>query len=220
MLYLVTYDVPSTDNTSRDKIAHALAAAGLVRVQYSVFWGFMSRNQAESIALKVQQILGTVEGDVRVVPICKKCRARLLQVTVTVGGGKAAIARGTATINTKFLSRAAKLLLGKGTPAVPTPILPKANMASPLPSSPDPAASTSNPEENPEIPASDNFDIDVITAKKAIPPAPALAPGDADSSDLSQFDQPQAPLSQVGSAAPLPRTPPPPDAGKKPFLLI
>ncbi len=207
--------MPSTDNTSRDKIAHALAAAGLVRVQYSVFWGFMSRNQAESIALKVQQILGTVEGDVRVVPICKKCQARLLQVTVTVGGGKAAIARGTATINTKFLSRAAKSLLGKGGPAIPTQISPNALMPSQ-----DPAIAAGNLGLDPAIPTSDNFDIDVITAKKAIPPAPALASGDADSSDLSQFDQPQAPLSQVGSASPLPRTPPPPDAGKKLFLLI
>ena len=215
MLYLVTYDVSSEDNAVREKIAHALAAAGLVRVQYSVFWGFLSRNEAESVALKVQQILGTAEGDVRVVPICKKCRTRLLQVTVKAGGGSATIARGIATINTQHLSRPAKELLGKGTPAtsIPAALAGNAPTRSPVPTSADARGTLS-------VPPGEDFDIDVLTAKKRVTLTSA-----AKKEDFCSTDIPQVPLlpvlnSQAAQSKTSTQNPPHADPNKKPFLLI
>ena len=117
LLYVVTYDVPATDNATREKLAHALKAAGLVRIQYSVFMGFLSRNEAEAVALKAQAILGSIDADVRVVPVCKHCQAKLMQVGPPVGGGKVSITRGAAAITSNYVPKGAKGLVGPGSPA-------------------------------------------------------------------------------------------------------
>lgn len=118
LLYIVTYDVPATDNATREKLAHSLKAAGLVRAQYSVFMGFLSRNEAETVALKAQAILGSSDADVRVVPVCKHCQTKLLQVGPPAGGGKVKITRGADAINSNYVPKGAKGLVSAGSPAV------------------------------------------------------------------------------------------------------
>lgn len=81
MIYLVTYDVPQEYNPIRTRIAQVLKNWGLDRLQYSVFVGELTRNEAETVALRIKDILGITPADVRMVPICKNCLDTILVVS-------------------------------------------------------------------------------------------------------------------------------------------
>lgn len=66
---ILIYDIEH-DGT-RTKIADVCLDYGLDRVQYSAFWGNISRNHQEELFLKVKTILGKKRGNVQMIPICR-----------------------------------------------------------------------------------------------------------------------------------------------------
>lgn len=67
---LLIYDIPN--DRIRTKIADACLDYGLDRIQYSAFSGDISRNFQEELFLKVTSLLGKKEGNVQLIPICRK----------------------------------------------------------------------------------------------------------------------------------------------------
>ncbi len=67
---LLIYDIP--EDRRRTKVADACLDYGLDRIQYSAFWGDISRNLQEELFLKVCDILDNAPGDIQLIPICRK----------------------------------------------------------------------------------------------------------------------------------------------------
>lgn len=85
MYCLLVYDI--SDDKERAKIADACLDYGLDRVQYSAFYGNISRNLQEELFQKVQDILDNKPGHIMLVPVCyKDWRDRLLHVQEPVIG--------------------------------------------------------------------------------------------------------------------------------------
>lgn len=78
--YLVTYDIPEEFNPIRTRIIAVLKNYGLDRLQYSVFIGRLTPNQAETVRLHLDEVIGAIDADVRMFPICEKCIAKLITV--------------------------------------------------------------------------------------------------------------------------------------------
>jgi CRISPR-associated protein Cas2 len=68
MRCLFIYDIP--DDRKRTKIADACLDYGLDRIQYSAFFGNISRNYQEELFQKARRILGKKPGNIRLIPIC------------------------------------------------------------------------------------------------------------------------------------------------------
>lgn len=77
-MYMVVYDIVK-DNL-RNKVAQILIDYGFERIQLSVFVGDRSRNIAEMVAMEIKQTLRDEEGDVRIIPLCKKCENNIMVV--------------------------------------------------------------------------------------------------------------------------------------------
>ncbi|MHA1252565.1 MAG: CRISPR-associated endonuclease Cas2 [Candidatus Helarchaeota archaeon] len=73
MLYLVTYDVPQEYPKLRNRIVNILKGWGLIRIQYSVFIGNLTKNNAEAVALQITSVAKGLPMDVRIFRICKNC---------------------------------------------------------------------------------------------------------------------------------------------------
>jgi CRISPR-associated protein Cas2 len=69
MYCLLIYDIP--DDRIRTRIADACLDYGLDRMQYSAFYGDISRNHQEELFLKVKEILADKAGNIQLVPICE-----------------------------------------------------------------------------------------------------------------------------------------------------
>jgi len=82
MLYLVSYDIPQEFNPIRTRVARILKNWGLERLQYSVFIGYLTRNEAETISMEIKEILHGAPADIRIIPICKNCQKATLIVSV------------------------------------------------------------------------------------------------------------------------------------------
>lgn len=67
MHVLVIYDI--TNDRARSKIAIICEDYGLDRIQYSAYYGHLSRNLQEELMLKVKKVLGDNEGHVQLMPI-------------------------------------------------------------------------------------------------------------------------------------------------------
>ena len=67
MRCLLLYDI--VDDNKRQKIADVCLDYGLDRVQYSVFFGNISRNLQEEMFQQVQRILGKGDGRLLLIPI-------------------------------------------------------------------------------------------------------------------------------------------------------
>ncbi|MCA9951265.1 MAG: CRISPR-associated endonuclease Cas2 [Anaerolineales bacterium] len=67
---LLLYDIP--DDKVRTKVADACLDYGLDRLQYSAFHGDISRNYQAELFLKVTALLGSLPGNIQLIPICKK----------------------------------------------------------------------------------------------------------------------------------------------------
>ena len=79
---LLLYDVP--DNRVRAKLADICLDYGLERIQYSVFFGDLSRNRQEEILQKVRDWVGKAPANVQLFPICE--RDVRLRKELVVGG--------------------------------------------------------------------------------------------------------------------------------------
>ncbi len=69
MFYVVVYDIPESEGTLRERIAKILQDYGLIRVQYSVFTGTLSKNQMEMAMLEILEEIDNKSGDVKVFPV-------------------------------------------------------------------------------------------------------------------------------------------------------
>ena len=67
---LLVYDIPN--DRARTKIADACLDYGLDRIQYSAFYGNISRNHQEELFLKTTAILDKKPGNIMLIPICDK----------------------------------------------------------------------------------------------------------------------------------------------------
>jgi CRISPR-associated protein Cas2 len=67
---LLIYDI--SDDRIRAKVADTCLDYGLDRIQYSAFYGNISRNYQEELFQKVQDLLGKAEGEIMLLPICYK----------------------------------------------------------------------------------------------------------------------------------------------------
>lgn len=67
MHLIVIYDI-SHDGT-RTKIATTLEDYGLDRIQYSAFYGRLTRTHQEEVMLKIRRILGKRVGKIELIPI-------------------------------------------------------------------------------------------------------------------------------------------------------
>lgn len=74
----VIYDI--VEDRARTKIADACLDYGLDRVQYSAFYGRLSRNQQESLMLEVAQLLGKGAGNIQLIPINDRDWEKRLEV--------------------------------------------------------------------------------------------------------------------------------------------
>jgi len=99
MLYLITYDVPTDYDKFRAIIAAILKGYGLIRIQYSVFWGDITQNLAQEIALRIRERLKKVPMDVRIVPICSSC----LNKAIFLNNYGYRDAKGLASLNVKII---------------------------------------------------------------------------------------------------------------------
>ena len=87
MKYIIIYDIPIEFDLFRTKISNLLLSYNLIRLNFSVFFGELTRNTAEEIALKLDKLLKKVPGDVRLIPICKTCHENVITVKSKFGDG-------------------------------------------------------------------------------------------------------------------------------------
>lgn len=83
MLYLVSYDIPSTPDGDRrrSRIARRLEGLGL-RVQYSVFEMEVSPEKISAILSSLESLMDPLQDSLRVYPLCAACRNRVVRVGV------------------------------------------------------------------------------------------------------------------------------------------
>lgn len=83
MVYLISYDLPSTaeGNRRRNRIAKRLEGLGL-RVQYSVFELELSPEKLPSVVADLENLIDPKEDSVRIYPFCASCRDRVQRVGV------------------------------------------------------------------------------------------------------------------------------------------
>ncbi|MEJ2250042.1 MAG: CRISPR-associated endonuclease Cas2 [Candidatus Lokiarchaeota archaeon] len=81
------YDIPVEFDPIRKKISDLLLSYYLIRLNFSVFFGELTYNRAEEIALKLKKMMKKVPGDVRLIPICNKCHSRAITVKSKFGEG-------------------------------------------------------------------------------------------------------------------------------------
>ncbi|MHA1457326.1 MAG: CRISPR-associated endonuclease Cas2 [Promethearchaeota archaeon] len=67
------YDIPVDFDPIRTKISDILLSYGLIRLNYSVFFGELTRNIAEEISMKLTKLTAKVPGDVRLFRLCQAC---------------------------------------------------------------------------------------------------------------------------------------------------
>ena len=87
MRFIIIYDIPVEFDPFRTKISNILLSYNLIRLNYSVFFGELTFNHAEEIALRLKKLLKDVPGDVRIIPICKKCHSKVITVKSKFGEG-------------------------------------------------------------------------------------------------------------------------------------
>ncbi|MHA1727660.1 MAG: CRISPR-associated endonuclease Cas2 [Promethearchaeota archaeon] len=80
MRYLVIYDIPVEYDPIRKKISDLLLSYNMVRLNYSVFYGILTKNRAEEIAMRLERIVKKIEADVRVIPVCNACHQNVITV--------------------------------------------------------------------------------------------------------------------------------------------
>lgn len=65
---VVLYDIPH-DGT-RTKVSNRCLDFGLVRFQYSAFYGRLTRNRREELAIALEQLIEVQGGAIAIIPVC------------------------------------------------------------------------------------------------------------------------------------------------------
>ncbi|MHA1380735.1 MAG: CRISPR-associated endonuclease Cas2 [Candidatus Helarchaeota archaeon] len=73
MKFLVVYDIPQEYNRIRSRIVRILQDHGLERIEFSVFLGDLTRNEAETVSMKLESVVQKVPADVRLFALCQNC---------------------------------------------------------------------------------------------------------------------------------------------------
>ena len=73
--YLLAYDMG--DNKRRSKLAKLLESLGL-RVQGSVFEGWLTKSELSEIRRRSEKLIHPEEDSLRIYPICGSCRERMI----------------------------------------------------------------------------------------------------------------------------------------------
>jgi CRISPR-associated protein Cas2 len=85
------YDIQ--DDKTRGRVADLCKDYGLRRVQFSTFFGDLSRNRQEEIILKVRRLVDPAEAYVLLLPVCERDLALVLEA----GAPQATIHKGAGT---------------------------------------------------------------------------------------------------------------------------
>jgi CRISPR-associated endonuclease Cas2 len=80
MNFLVCYDVPDIYPNVRRKVSQACEDFGLIRIQYSVFWGSMTTAQARELGVRCVKISNNIPIDIRFIAVCSDCFAKSFAV--------------------------------------------------------------------------------------------------------------------------------------------
>ncbi len=67
---VLIYDVE--DDRLRTRVSEICLDYGLERIQFSAFFGKLSRNRRQEISLRLQDEIGTESARVRIVPVCEE----------------------------------------------------------------------------------------------------------------------------------------------------
>ena len=67
---VLIYDIEN--DRLRARVADVCLDYGLVRIQFSAFFGKLNRNRRQELALRVQNELGDESGRVRIIPVCEQ----------------------------------------------------------------------------------------------------------------------------------------------------
>ena len=77
---LLVYDI--TDDRIRTKIANICQDYGLDRIQYSAFYGRMSRTHQEELMRRVRRLLKSEPAKVQLIPIAQSEWERRIEIEV------------------------------------------------------------------------------------------------------------------------------------------
>ncbi|MGV9172820.1 MAG: CRISPR-associated endonuclease Cas2 [Promethearchaeia archaeon] len=80
MRYIIIYDIPIEFDNIRTQISDMLLSYNLVRLQYSVFFGRLSKSLVEEVELRLKKRMKDVPGDVRIIPVCNKCHSKAITI--------------------------------------------------------------------------------------------------------------------------------------------
>lgn len=83
MHLLLLYDI--TNDRIRTKVAIACEDYGLDRIQYSAFYGVLTRNLQEELMLYIGHLLGDEIGRVQLIPVASDDWEKRLEVGSHVG---------------------------------------------------------------------------------------------------------------------------------------
>jgi len=65
---VVLYDIPH--DRTRTKVSNKCLDFGLVRFQYSAFFGQLTRNRREELALVLERLIEVYGGSIALIPVC------------------------------------------------------------------------------------------------------------------------------------------------------
>lgn len=67
---MLVYDIPN--DRARTKIADTCLDYGLDRIQYSAFYGRLSKSHQEDLMIKIQKVLGKASGNIQLIPVADR----------------------------------------------------------------------------------------------------------------------------------------------------
>lgn len=71
--YLICYDI--TEDPIRNGVASICKDYGLERIQYSVFYGKLSRSQLKEIRLEIKDAIEETNSDIHILQVCASCES-------------------------------------------------------------------------------------------------------------------------------------------------
>lgn len=75
MKYSICYDI--VDNKTRNRVVRVLMGYSQ-RVQKSIFEGFLTREELETLQGKLKEVVDEQEDVVRIYPLCESCEGKMI----------------------------------------------------------------------------------------------------------------------------------------------